>query len=117
MSTLTVPDPARDHISGFVDGSIRLLEYGDYECPFCGEAQPIVEEIQRRLGDDLCFAFRHFPLTRIHPHSEHAAEAAESAGSSGNFWEMHNICSPIKVRWRMRISRRMRAHWVSMKRD
>jgi protein-disulfide isomerase len=91
MNTLTVPDPARDHISGSVGGSVRLLEYGDYECPFCGEAQPIVEEIQRRLGDDLCFAFRHFPLTRIHPHSEHAAEAAEAASASGNFWGMHNI--------------------------
>jgi protein-disulfide isomerase len=91
MNTLTLPDPARDHISGSVDGSVRLLEYGDYECPACGAAQPIVEEIQRRLGDDLCFAFRHFPLTKIHPHSEHAAEAAEAAGAHGNFWEMHNI--------------------------
>jgi protein-disulfide isomerase len=88
---LTVPDPERDHISGSVDGSIRLLEYGDYECPFCGMAQPIVKEIQRQLGDDLLFAFRHFPLTKIHPHSEHAAEAAEAAGAQGNFWGMHHV--------------------------
>ena len=87
---LTLPDPERDHISGSADGSIRLLEYGDYECPFCGEAQPIVKEIQRRLGADLLFAFRHFPLTNIHPRSEHAAEAAEAAATQGDFWDMHN---------------------------
>ena len=86
---LTVPDPERDHISGSADGSIRLLEYGDYECPFCGEVQPIIKEIQRRLGNNLLFAFRNFPLTNIHPHSEHAAEAAEAAGAQGNFWGMH----------------------------
>src|SRR6266550_2674608 len=53
---LTLPDAERDHISGSADGSIRLLEYGDYECPFCAEIQPSVKEIQRRLGDDLLFA-------------------------------------------------------------
>jgi len=90
MSTLTLPDPARDHILGSANGSIKLLEYGDYECPACGAVQPIMEEIQRRLGDDLCFAFRHFPLTRIHPHSEHAAEAAEAASAQGDFRIMHH---------------------------
>jgi protein-disulfide isomerase len=89
--TLTVPDPGRDHIYGSPDGSIKLLEYGDYECPFCASAQPIVKEIQRRLGDDLLFAFRHFPLKQIHPHSEHAAEAAEAAGAQKNFWGMHDV--------------------------
>jgi len=88
---LTLPDSKRDHIYGSTDGSIRLLEYGDYECPFCAEAQPIVKEIERRLGDDLLFAFRHFPLTNIHPHAEHAAEAAEAAGAQGNFWGMHDL--------------------------
>ena len=87
---LTLPDPERDHISGSADGSIRLLEYGDYECPFCAEVQPIVKEIQRRLSDDLLFGFRNFPLTNIHPHSEHAAEAAEAAGRQKNFWGMHD---------------------------
>ena len=91
IKSLTLPDPKRDHISGSADGSIKLLEYGDYECPFCAEAQTIVKAIQRRLGNDLCFAFRHFPLTNIHPHAEHAAEAAESAAAQGNFWGMHNI--------------------------
>jgi protein-disulfide isomerase len=94
MSTripLTLPDPERDHISGSADGLVRLLEYGDYECPFCAEVQPIVKEIQRRLSDDLLFGFRNFPLTNIHPHSEHAAEAAEAAGVQGNFWDMHDL--------------------------
>jgi protein-disulfide isomerase len=91
IKSLTLPDPERDHIYGSADGSIRLLEYGDYECPFCGDAQPIVKEIQRRLGDDLVFAFRHFPLTNIHPHAEDAAEAAEAAGVQGNFWGMHDL--------------------------
>jgi protein-disulfide isomerase len=87
---LTLPDPERDHIQGSPDGSIKLLEYGDYECPFCGEANAMVKETQRRLGDDLLFAFRNFPLTQIHPHSEHAAEAAEAAAAQGNFWAMHD---------------------------
>jgi len=91
IKSLTVPDPERDHISGSADGLIKLLEYGDYECPFCGEVQPTVKEIQRRLGDNLLFAFRNFPLTNIHPHSEHAAETAEAAGEQGNFWGMHDL--------------------------
>jgi protein-disulfide isomerase len=88
---LTLPDPERDHIHGSAHGSIKLLEYGDYECPSFAAAQPIVNEIQQQLGDDLLFAFRHFPLTQIHPHSEHAAEGAEAAGTQGNFWGMHDV--------------------------
>ena len=88
---LTLPDPGRDHTSGSADGSIKLLEYGDYECPFCAEAHVMVKEIQRRLGDDLLFAFRNFPLTNVHPHAEHAAEAAEAASAQGNFWGMHDL--------------------------
>jgi protein-disulfide isomerase len=87
--TLNVPDARRDHLQGAVEAPIALLEYGDYECPFCREVQPIVKEIQYRLGDDLCFAYRHFPLTTVHPHAEHAAEAAEAAGKQGRFFEMH----------------------------
>src|SRR5437879_12579680 len=86
---LKLPDAERDHIQGVIDAPIALLEYGDYECAFCGEVQPIVKEIQRRLGDDLCFAFRHFPLTNVHPHAEHAAEAAEAAAEQSSFWAMH----------------------------
>ena len=91
MTALTLPDPKRDHISGSANGSIKLLEYGDYECPFCGDAQPMVKEIQRRLGHDLLFTFRHFPLNNIHPHAEHAAESAEAADAQGNFWGMHDL--------------------------
>jgi protein-disulfide isomerase len=88
---LKLPDPERDHLQGAIDAPIALLEYGDYECPFCGEAQPIVREIQRRLGEELCFAFRHFPLTNVHPHAEHAAEAAEAAAEQAAFWPMHEM--------------------------
>jgi protein-disulfide isomerase len=88
--SLTLPDRERDHTLGSADGSIKLLEYGDYECPFCGDAHAIVKEIKRRLGDDLLFAFRNFPLTNIHPHAEHAAKAAVAAGAHGDFWGMHD---------------------------
>jgi protein-disulfide isomerase len=88
---LTVPDPNRDHVQGPLDAPVMLLEYGDYECPYCGQVFPIVKEIQNRLGDNLCFAFRNFPLTNIHPHAEHAAEAAEAAGAQGKFWAMHDV--------------------------
>jgi len=83
--------PDRDHIQGPIDAPIALVEYGDYECPYCGEAYPIVKAIQEQLGDRLCFAFRNFPLVNSHPHAEHAAEAAEAAGAQGRFWEMHDL--------------------------
>src|SRR6266403_1178102 len=89
-SKLTVPVPGRDHIQGPTDAPLKLLEHGDYECPFCGAVHPVVKAIQQQLGDDLCFAFRNFPLTNVHPHAEHAAEAAEAAGAQGHFWEMHD---------------------------
>jgi protein-disulfide isomerase len=88
---LTLPTPRRDHIQGPVNAPIKLLEYGDYECPFCGQAYPIVKAIQQELGASLCFAFRNFPLSTMHPHAEHAAEAAEAAGTQGRFWEMHDL--------------------------
>jgi protein-disulfide isomerase len=86
-----VPMPARDHIQGPVDAPIKLVEYGDYECPYCGEAYSVIKAIQERLGNRLCFAFRNFPLSNSHPHAEHAAEAAEAAGAQGRFWEMHDL--------------------------
>ncbi len=87
----TTPVAGRDHIQGLPDAPIQLLEYGDFECPFCGRAYPLVKEIQEELGESLCFAFRHFPMTTTHPHAEHAAEAAEAAGVQGRFWEMHDL--------------------------
>ena len=87
---LTPPVSKRDHTVGPASAAITLVEYGDYECPYCGAAHPIVKEIRRRLGNGLRFAFRHFPLSRIHPHSERAAEAAEAAATQGKFWQMHD---------------------------
>jgi len=90
-SILTLPAPRRDHIRGSIGAPIKMLEYGDFECPFCGHAYPIVKMIEQELGDNLCYAFRHFPLTNMHPRAEHAAEAAEAAGAQGMFWEMHDL--------------------------
>jgi len=87
----TLPIPGRDHIQGPEDAPLKLVEYGDYECPYCGQAYPMVKAVQERLGDRLCFAFRNFPLATMHPHAEHAAEAAEAAGEQGRFWEMHDL--------------------------
>jgi len=88
---LTLPVARRDHIQGLADAPIKLLEYGDFECPSCGQAYPIIKAIQQEFGDSLCLAFRHFPLTTTHSHAEHAAEAAEAAGAQGKFWEMHDL--------------------------
>jgi len=67
------------------------VEYGDYECPYCGDAHPIVKQLQQRLGDRLRFVFSNFPLSTMHPHAEGAAEAAETAGAQGQFWHMHDL--------------------------
>jgi protein-disulfide isomerase len=87
----TLPMPDRDRIQGPTEAPIKLVEYGDYECPYCGQAYPVIKEIQERLARRLCFAFRNFPLTSAHPHAEHAAEAAEAAHEQGRFWEMHDL--------------------------
>jgi protein-disulfide isomerase len=79
-----------DHIQGQSDAPVTLLEYGDYECPYCGEAHPMVKQLQRTLGGNMRFIFRNFPLTSVHAHAEEAAEAAEAAGAQGKFWEMHD---------------------------
>ncbi len=90
VARLSSPVTARDHAQGLPDAAVTLVEYGDYECPHCGRAYPIVKEIQKRLGSRLRFVFRNFPLKEIHPHAEHAAEAAEAAAVQGKFWEMHD---------------------------
>jgi protein-disulfide isomerase len=87
---LTLPVGERDHVQGPAVAAVTLVEYGDYECPYCGEAYPIVKEVQRRLGDQLRFVFRNFPLAEMHPHAQHAAEAAEAAGAQEQFWPMHD---------------------------
>jgi protein-disulfide isomerase len=86
---LTDPVTAKDHSIGPADAPITIVEYGDYECPDCLNAVPIIAEVRRALGDRLRFVFRHFPQSSIHPHASAAAEAAEAAGEQGKFWEMH----------------------------
>ncbi len=89
--SLTPPVSADDHGFGPEDSPVTLVEYGDYECPHCGAAHPIVQEVRRILGPNLRFVFRHFPLTQIHPRAQPAAEAAEAAGAQGEFWGMHDL--------------------------
>jgi protein-disulfide isomerase len=88
---LTPPVGPDDHVIGPPDASVTLVEYGDFECPYCGQAHPIVKAVLQEMGDELRFAFRHFPLAEAHPHAELAAEAAEAAGAQGSFWEMHDM--------------------------
>lgn len=87
---LSVPVNPADHIAGSPDAPLVLLEYGDYECPYCGAAHAEVVQVQRAFGDRLAFVFRNFPLANIHPHALAAAEVAEAAGGQGRFWPMHH---------------------------
>jgi protein-disulfide isomerase len=91
MSGLTPRLEPRDHTQGAPRAPVTLVEYGDFECPHCGAAYPIVKAIQQAMGSQLLFAYRHFPLSRVHPHAEHAAEMAEAAGEHGKFWQMHDL--------------------------
>jgi protein-disulfide isomerase len=88
---LAVPFNEHDHVIGPATAPVTLVEYGDYECPYCGAAHGSVKKILDVLGDDLRFAFRNFPLGQIHPHAFQAANAAEAAGAQGNFWAMHGL--------------------------
>jgi protein-disulfide isomerase len=91
-AALTSPvGEARDHVQGPADAAVTLVEYGDYECPYCGAAYPIIKEVQARMAGRLRFVFRNFPIATSHPHAEHAAEAAEAAAAQGSFWEMHDL--------------------------
>jgi protein-disulfide isomerase len=89
MATLKVQVTAEDHAQGPEDAAVTLVEYGDYECPHCGRAYPIVHQVQKHFGERLRFVFRNFPLTQMHRQAEAAAEVAEFAGAQGRFWEMH----------------------------
>lgn len=90
MATLKVPITAEDHVQGPENAEVTLVEYGDYECPHCGRAYPIVQQVQKQFGKRLRLVFRNFPLSEMHPHAEAAAEVAEFAGAQGKFWEMHD---------------------------
>jgi protein-disulfide isomerase len=89
---LAVPvDPDTDHIRGSADAPVTLVEYGDFECPYCGQAEPIVRELLADFGAELRYVWRHLPLSDVHPRAQLAAEAAEAAAEQGAFWEMHDL--------------------------
>lgn len=88
---LVVPVGERDHIKGSFDAPAILVEYGDFECPHCRRAYPVVKAAQHALGDDLAVVYRHFPLAEAHPHARLAAEAAEAAAAQRKFWAMHDM--------------------------
>jgi protein-disulfide isomerase len=88
---LTQPVSARDHAEGPADAPLTLVEYGDYQCPYCGAAYPVVKRLQKTLGKKLRFVFRNFPVTQAHPYALIAAETAEAAALQGKFWEMHDL--------------------------
>jgi Na+:H+ antiporter, NhaA family len=91
VATLTPPvDAARDHVRGAPDAPVTLVEYGDFQCPYCGEAYPVVNRLLERFGDRLAFVFRHMPLADLHPRAPAAARAGEAAAAQGRFWEMHD---------------------------
>jgi protein-disulfide isomerase len=91
MAHLTVPVTKKDHIQGSLDAPFILVEYGDYQCPFCGRAYPVVKQVQEAMGNKLCFVFRNFPLKEAHPFALMAAQAAEAAALQKKFWEMHDL--------------------------
>lgn len=92
MSTHLKPAvSATDHIQGSTKAPLEIVEYGDYQCPYCGAAYPVIKEIQEKFGNQIKFVFRNFPLSEIHEHANAAALAAEAANLQGKFWEMHDI--------------------------
>lgn len=88
---LMPPVGADDHSTGPADAPVTLVEYGDFECSYCGMAYPIVRQLQDAMGSQLRLVFRNFPLAEVHPHAEHAAEASEAAADQDRFWEMHDV--------------------------
>ena len=88
---LAIPVNETDHAQGPADAPVTLVEYGDYECPYCGRSHPIAKRIQKELGARLRFVFRHFPMNNVHRNAGNAAQAAEASGAQGKFWEMHDI--------------------------
>jgi len=90
MSTLRISIGEGDHIQGREGAPITLVEYGDYECPYCGAAYPMVKQLQEAMGDNLRFVFRNFPITELHRHALSAAMTAEFGAAKGRFWEVHD---------------------------
>jgi protein-disulfide isomerase len=87
---LSAPVATGDHVRGALEAPIQLVEYGDYECPHCGRAYWVIRQLQEKLGDQLAFIFRNFPVTAVHPRADSVAQALEAAEAQGYFWEMHD---------------------------
>jgi Na+/H+ antiporter NhaA len=117
-------DPERDHIRGPDDAPVTLVEYGDYECPYCGEAETVIRSLLESFGEDLRYVWRHLPLNDVHPSAQMAAEAAEAAAAQGEFWAMHdrllehqNELSPIDLaRYANEVGLDMHRFWDHMRR-
>lgn len=90
VDVLTPPLGPDDHVDGPADAPLELVMYGDFQCPYCSAAQGILRRVRERLDGRLRFAFRHFPITEVHPDAERAAEASEAAAAQGAFWPMHD---------------------------
>ena len=90
-STLALPVSARDHVLGPPLAPVTLVEYGDFECPYCAAATKVIAYLRRHMADRMRFVFRHFPAAELHPHAEDAALAAEAASTQGKFWPMHDL--------------------------
>jgi protein-disulfide isomerase len=84
-------DPERDHIRGSDDAPVTLVEYGDFECSYCGQAESVIRELLAEQGDDVRYVWRHLPLNDVHPNAQVASEASEAAADQGKFWEMHDM--------------------------
>lgn len=91
MSKLSIPVNRQDHVQGYETAAVTLVEYGDYECPYCGEAYYVIKALQQTMGVDLRFVFRNFPLAEMHPHALQAAQFAEMAATQGLFWQAHDL--------------------------
>ncbi|SEE89881.1 Protein-disulfide isomerase [Burkholderia sp. WP9] len=91
MSHLSAPVGSLDHIEGAFGAPVTLIEYGDFECPYCGAMYGVIKAVQQAMGPQLRFVFRHFPLTDMHAHALHAAQFSEAAATQGKFWEAHDI--------------------------
>jgi protein-disulfide isomerase len=90
-SRLAIPVSERDHALGALLAPVTLVEYGDFECPYCAAATKAMSYLRRHMDGGLRFVFRHFPVTELHPHAEQAALAAEAASAQGKFWQMHDL--------------------------
>ena len=99
MTQLTIPVGAEDHAQGAASATVTLVEYGDYQCPYCGAAYPLVRQLQKQFGANLRFVFRNFPLTQAHPLAQMAAELAEAAATLGQFWPMHDWIYENQEAW------------------